>query len=105
MTPYPLLALAILAVALLVRIVLGARARRLGHPIPWAPTLIAGGILLVLTVVFDNVMIAVGLMRYAPDAISGLMIGLVPLEDLSYPLATALMLPALWHRARRDADD
>lgn len=100
MTPYPVLALALVAVAVVVRVVLGVRARRAGHPIPLAPTVIALVVLLALTILFDNLMIAAGLMRYAPDAMSGLLIGLVPLEDLSYPVATAILLPALWHEAR-----
>ena len=51
--------------------------------------------LLVLTVVFDNLMIAVDLFRYESDQTSGLMVGLAPLEDLAWPLAAALGLPGL----------
>lgn len=101
--PYPVLAAAIILIAVVVRIVLGARARRLGDPIPTTPTVIATAILVVLTLIFDNVMIAVGLMRYSPDEISGIMIGLVPLEDLSYPVAVAILMPALWHSPRKAA--
>ncbi|TFD65256.1 lycopene cyclase domain-containing protein [Cryobacterium ruanii] len=51
---------------------------------------------LLLTAVFDNLMIGAGLFSYDPDHISGLFIGLAPIEDFAYPLAAALLLPALW---------
>jgi lycopene cyclase domain-containing protein len=49
-----------------------------------------------LTAVFDNVMIAAGLFSYNPDALVGVMIGRVPIEDFAYPLAAAILLPSLW---------
>ncbi len=59
----------------------------------------AGGaavVVLVLTAVFDNIMIAAGLFSYAPNLISGLSVGLAPLEDFAHSVAAALLLPALW---------
>lgn len=53
-------------------------------------------VLLALTAVFDNVMIAAGLFSYNPDRISGAFIGSAPLEDFAYTLAAVLLLPALW---------
>lgn len=53
--------------------------------------------LVVLTVVFDSLMIAGGLFTYAPQRISGIRIGLAPVEDLAYPLAVALLGTALWN--------
>lgn len=103
--PYPVLAVTIVVVALVIRLILGARATRLGHPIPVLPTAIATVILLVLTIIFDNLMIAAGLMRYSPDEISGIMLGLVPIEDLSYPVAVAILMPALWHQPRKAAHE
>ena len=57
---------------------------------------ITAAVLLVLTAVFDNVMIDVGLFGYNPDRISGAFIGRAPLEDFAYALAAVLLLPALW---------
>jgi lycopene cyclase domain-containing protein len=54
------------------------------------------GILLVFTVVFDNVMIGVGLVGYDPALISGVRIGIAPLEDFAYAIAAAILLPSLW---------
>ena len=53
-------------------------------------------VLAALTVVFDNLMIAAGFFDYGDGHITGLRIGLVPVEDLAYPLAGLLLLPALW---------
>ncbi|MFD1860490.1 lycopene cyclase domain-containing protein [Aeromicrobium camelliae] len=51
--------------------------------------------LLLLTAVFDNLMIAVDLFRYQDDQISGIAVGLAPIEDFAWPLAAALGLPGL----------
>ncbi|MFM9274357.1 lycopene cyclase domain-containing protein [Pseudarthrobacter sp. NKDBFgelt] len=59
----------------------------------------AGGtaaVVLVLTAVFDNLMIAAGLFSYASELISGAAVGLAPLEDFAYPVAAVLLLPSLW---------
>ena len=56
----------------------------------------AAAVVLVLTAIFDNLMIAAGLFTYAPDMISGALVGLAPLEDFAYPVAAVLLLPGLW---------
>ena len=53
-------------------------------------------LLFALTAVFDNLMIAVGIMSYTDQNISGVQVGLAPLEDFAYPLAGVLLLPGLW---------
>ena len=62
----------------------------------WRPTLAAGLALFALTAVFDNVMIATGLMVYEPVHLTGILLGSAPLEDFAYPLAGLLLLPGLW---------
>lgn len=52
--------------------------------------------LVILTVIFDNLMIAAGLFFYANEHTLGLRLGLMPVEDLAYVVFTALALPALW---------
>lgn len=49
-----------------------------------------------LTIVFDNLMISVGLFTYAEDLISGIVLGVMPIEDLAYTVFAVLALPALW---------
>ncbi|WP_260458902.1 lycopene cyclase domain-containing protein [Actinotalea ferrariae] len=61
-------------------------------------------VLVVMTIVFDNLMIAAGLFEFDDDQLVGLMFGRAPVEDLGYPLAVALLLPALWHWLGRRRD-
>lgn len=53
--------------------------------------------LAITTAVFDNLMIAAGLFEFADEHLVGLFVGRAPVEDVGYPLAAALLLPALWH--------
>jgi len=57
---------------------------------------IAAAVLLVLTAVFDSIMIGVGLVAYDPALRSGVTIGLAPIEDFAYTVVAVLALPALW---------
>jgi lycopene cyclase domain-containing protein len=62
----------------------------------WLAVLIAAGVLLVLTAIFDNVMIGIGLVGYNRGLISGVFIGRAPLEDFAYTVAAVVLLPSLW---------
>lgn len=73
-----------------------AARRRAAWRVSWPAVAVAGVVLLALTAVFDNVMIAVGLFSYDPASLSGAHLGNVPVEDFAYPVAAALMLPVLW---------
>ncbi|AZA10529.1 lycopene cyclase domain-containing protein [Corynebacterium gerontici] len=58
-------------------------------------TAITVATLLLLTAVFDNLMIAAGLVGYGESQRLGLSIGLAPIEDFFYALAVALIVPAV----------
>lgn len=62
----------------------------------WRAALPTTLVLLVLTAVFDNLMIAAGLFSYRREALAGPHIGLAPIEDFAYPLVAGFMLSALW---------
>ena len=70
----------------------------------WLAVLIAAGMLLVLTAVFDNVMIGVGLVGYNRALISGVFVGRAPLEDFAYTVAAVVLLPCLWTLIARKRD-
>ena len=57
---------------------------------------VAAVVLVLLTAVFDNLMIAADLFTYPVENISGLRIGLAPLEDFSYPVCAAFLVPAVF---------
>ena len=91
---YPALALLFLACAAAVALV--AAAARRPDSRWWLCTGAVAGVLLVLTAVFDSLMIAADLFRFDEDQLLGWHVGLAPVEDFAWPLASALALPALW---------
>lgn len=69
----------------------------------WRAVGLAAMLLLVLTAVFDNAIIGTGLVAYDDALISGVRIGLAPIEDFAYTVAALLLLPAVWELLpRRD---
>ena len=91
-----------LAVVAAVAIVAIARRRA---PV-WASLAITLGVLLIMTAVFDNVMIGIGLVGYDRALISGAFIGIAPLEDFAYAIAAVVLLPSIWMLAgKRVADE
>ncbi|MGV0870500.1 lycopene cyclase domain-containing protein [Corynebacterium sp.] len=73
-----------------------AWARRNARPRQARVTAIVAGVLFALTIVFDNLMIWAGLVGYSDSHRLGIDIGLIPAEDLLYPLVAALIIPAVW---------
>ncbi|MGC5627992.1 lycopene cyclase domain-containing protein [Georgenia sp. Z1344] len=77
----------------------------------WLPALVTAALLAVLTVVFDNLMVAAGLFDYDWDGLTGVRLGRIPVEDLAYPLGALVLLPGVWlllaprRDARRDAEE
>ena len=74
----------------------------------WASVAVVLVLVFVMTAVFDNVMIGVGLVGYEESLISGAFIGIAPLEDFAYAIAAVILLPTLWsllggHRDRKTA--
>ncbi|MGD7003009.1 lycopene cyclase domain-containing protein [Corynebacterium halotolerans] len=70
--------------------------RRHSAPRQLQVTAIVGAVLLVLTAIFDNLMIWGELVGYGDAQRLGLQVGLVPVEDFFYPIFVALIVPALW---------
>lgn len=81
-----------LVVLAVLAVVLAPRLRRL-RPGPLAWTGLA---MLVLTTVFDTVMIAAGLYDFDPAKILGVYVWGAPIEDFAYSLAALALMPALW---------
>ena len=66
------------------------------RPPRWIAVLGVVAVVLVMTAVFDNIMIGVGLVGYDTARISGVLVGIAPIEDFAYALAAAVLLPSLW---------
>jgi lycopene cyclase domain-containing protein len=89
-------ALIIVPFALATAVVTALSARRAGFGRRMRASLVAAVVLMALTAVFDNVMIAAGLFDYPTANLSGLRIGRAPIEDFSYPLCAAFGVPAVF---------
>jgi lycopene cyclase domain-containing protein len=66
-----------------------------------SPWLISAVVMMALTAVFDNAIIGSGLVAYDPELLSGVMVGVAPLEDFAYTAAALMLIPALWHLLER----
>ena len=94
---YTLLNIVFLAVVALVAIV-AVVARRSPR---WRAVGLAALLLLTMTAIFDNVIIGTGLVAYDDSLISGVRIGLAPIEDFAYTVAALVLLPAVWELLAR----
>jgi len=91
----PVLAVAVAAIVV-------ARQRNPAGVARSLPALLIGLVAIVIaTAVFDNVIIATGIVDYDAARISGAKIGVAPVEDFAYAIAAAVLLPALWVLLRR----
>jgi len=54
--------------------------------------------MLVLTLIFDNVIIALDIVAYDPTKVSGFYLGLAPIEDFAYTVVAVLAVSSIWHK-------
>lgn len=52
--------------------------------------------LLLLTALFDNFIVATGIVAYDESKLLGIKIITVPIEDFAYTLVAVLLVPAIW---------
>ena len=52
--------------------------------------------MLLITAIFDNAIIFGKIVAYDETKISGLLIGLAPIEDFAYTVAAVLVVPTVW---------
>lgn len=64
--------------------------------IMWGAVGVALLVVGLLTALFDNLIIGFGIVAYDPETLSGLMVGLAPLEDFAYTVAAVVLVPLLW---------
>lgn len=70
--------------------------------LPVKPLVRAAAVMLLLTLVFDNLIIATGIVDYDPQKISGIRLGVAPIEDFAYTIVALILVPSLfnWLRTR-----
>ena len=54
--------------------------------------------LLVLTAIFDSIIVGLDIVGYSADKILGLYIGSAPVEDFFYAVLAAIIMPVLWNK-------
>jgi len=89
------LGLALLFAAFAVVVAVVAAVRR-PDPRRAAAMAVTAMALVVLTIVFDSVMVLADLFRYADAQLVGIRVWRAPIEDLAWPIAAALLLPSVW---------
>ncbi len=57
---------------------------------------LATGLTLLLTLIFDNLIILFGIVGYDEALISGVKLGVAPVEDFSYTLVGLMLIPLTW---------
>ena len=62
------------------------------------PVLLSLAVMLVVSVIFDNVIVGLGIVEYDPVRILGWRLGVAPIEDFGYAIVGAFAIPALWER-------
>jgi lycopene cyclase domain-containing protein len=64
------------------------------------PLIVAASVMLLLTLVFDNLIIGTGIVDYDPEKISGVRLGVAPIEDFAYTLVALVLIPSLFNFLR-----
>ena len=62
--------------------------------------MVAASVMLFLTLVFDNLIIASGIVDYDPEKISGIRLGVAPIEDFAYALVALVLIPSVFNFLR-----
>lgn len=62
---------------------------------PWLICLIS---LLGLTLIFDNVIIALQIVGYDHSKLLGIYAGIAPIEDFMYAILSVILITAIWQR-------
>ena len=92
MTTYLILNLSILALFLIFCLCITKPSK---PSTAWLATLT---ILLILTAVFDSLIIGMGIVGYDATKLLGIYIGNAPIEDFFYAILAAILVPLLWNR-------
>ena len=69
---------------------------------PMKPLVLTLIIILLLTAVFDSLIVGFGMVAYDPTKILGIKIGNAPIEDFFYALLAVMLVPVIWNRGKHD---
>jgi len=77
---------------LLAFVVVNAFARKT----PWPLVFRTMGFMLLVTLVFDNIIIGLGIVDYDVSKLSGIYLGLAPIEDFAYTVVSVITVASIW---------
>ena len=63
---------------------------------PLRTVLVTTAIVLAVSVIGDNFIVGTGIVEYDPTKISGLRVGVAPVEDFAYALVAGALVPVIW---------
>ena len=89
-----------LTLTLVVLLIFAIYAVLLRRWLPLSPILKTTAVMLLLTLVFDNLIIATGIVDYDPEKISGVRLGVAPIEDFAYTLVALVLVPSVFNFLR-----
>jgi small toxic polypeptide LdrA/B/C/D len=58
-------------------------------------------VMIMMTVVFDSLIIGLGIVKYYPEHMLGITIGKAPLEDFGYTVGSVIVSPSIWLYLRK----
>ena len=65
---------------------------------PWPLVIKTIITMLVVTLIFDNIIIGLGIVDYDISKLSGLYLGLAPIEDFAYTVVSVITVASIWHK-------
>lgn len=75
--------------------------------LPLRPLALTAVGLVILTAVFDNVIVGLDIVAYDAAKISGVLVPIAPIEDFAYALGAILLVPTVWtllgRRSRKES--
>ena len=83
-----------LAVGLIAVLILRSRYQCLASSVVLLP-------MVVLTAIFDNLIVLAKIVGYDPSKLLGISVGVVPIEDFAYTIVAAVLIPTIWKAASR----
>lgn len=91
---YSDLNLIFLGIAAVATLILNSKYQCLTKPLVALP-------MIILTAIFDNLIVLSGIVAYDESKLIGLKIGVVPIEDFAYTLVAVLLVPAIWKAVKK----
>ncbi|NBR24108.1 MAG: lycopene cyclase domain-containing protein [Micrococcales bacterium] len=65
---------------------------------PWPLVFRTMAAMLIVTLVFDNIIIGLGIVDYDISKLSGIYLGFAPIEDFAYTVVSVITVASIWFK-------